>query len=251
METWRNSISGGANYGILRFIGQNYLGGQSLDSNQVSGQVGLNRRLDQRSSMSINAQYSNFTYIDNPTSITSRGLSLQYTRQLSRSLNMLVSAGPQWINGFSAIGLTSTAVTQIPSRLTVQANASLTYTRRSTSASVGYSRGVNSGSGIQTGAIADTASASVQRTFGRAWSASLTGAYTHTSGLVLGGASSVYGGGQVNRRISHSFSAFGSYTGIHQSIDSNLAARNAFNGFSQVFAIGITFAPRQTRLGQF
>jgi hypothetical protein len=247
----RNSISGSASHGVLHFIGTDYIGSQNLNSTQIGGQVSLNHQIDRRSSMSVGAQYSTFFYEANPTSFNSKGLSLQYTRQLSKTLNLQVSAGPQWISGFAAYDPTSPVVTQIPSRLTVQGSGGLSYTRKSGGASLSYARGVNSGSGLQPGAISDSVSASAQRSYGKLWATSLTGAYTHTTGLVLGGASSTFGGVQVNRRLTNAFSAFASYTGIHQSIDNSLAARNAFSGFSQVFAIGITFAPRQSRLGQF
>jgi hypothetical protein len=249
--TGRDSISASANYGILHFIGKPYVGSDNLNSTQLSGNLSFNHRIDRRSSMSIGAQYSTFYYSSNTTSFNTRGLNLQYSRQLSKNLNFQVSAGPQWINSFGASDPTFTVAQKIPAVLTVQASAGLTYTRRVTTASLSYSRGVNSGSGIQTGAISDGISASVQRSYGRNWSGAISAAYTHTAGLVLGNASSVYGGVQVNRRLTGYLSAFGSYSGVHQSIDSTLAARNAFSGFSQVFAVGITFSPRRSRLGQF
>ena len=99
----RNSVSGSASYGILRFVGSNATGTTNLDSNQLSGEVGLNRRLNPRSSVSLSAQYATFSYQANPTSFTTRGLSLQFTRQLSRTLSLQASAGPQWVNGFGAV----------------------------------------------------------------------------------------------------------------------------------------------------
>ncbi len=249
--TGRDSISGSANYGILRFIGTDYTGGRNLNSNQISGQVGFNHQIDRRSSVSISAQYSTFSYGDNATRFNSRGLSLQYSRTLTRSLSFFASAGPQWISSFTAFDPITPLVTQVPSRLTVQATAGLSYVRKSSGASLSYSRGVNNGSGVQTGAISDSISASVQRSFNRDWAGSLSSAYTRTSGLVNTNISSVYGGVQVNRRLTNNLSAFAGYTAIHQTYNNTLAARNAFNGISQIFSIGITFSPRRSRLGQF
>jgi hypothetical protein len=248
----RNSVSGSASYGILRFVGSNATGTTNLDSNQLSGEVGVNRRLNPRSSVSLSGQYATFSYEANPTSFTTRGLSLQFTRQLSRTLSLQASAGPQWVNGFGAVNPSSSAITQIPSRLSLQAGTSLLLTRKSSSVSLAYSRGVTNGSGVQLGSTADNVSLSAQRTYGRDWSASATGAFAHNSGLVDNyGTSTFYAGTQVSRRLLRPLSGFVSYTGIHQSINTALMAQNAFSGFSQVFAIGITFAPRQTRLGQF
>jgi hypothetical protein len=249
--TGRDSLSGSGSYGTLRFLGTDYTGGQNLNSNQISGSLSLNHQIDRRSSLSISAQYSTFSYGGNSTRFNSRGLSLQYSRTLTRSLSFSTSAGPQWVSAFTAYDPLTPLVVPVPSRLTVQATAGLSYVRRSSSANLAYSRGVNSGSGVQTGAISDSISASVQRSFNRDWAGSLSGAYTRTSGLVNTDISSVFGGVQVNRRLTNNLSAFAGYTGIHQSYNNTLATRNAFNGFSQVFSIGITFSPRQSRLGQF
>jgi hypothetical protein len=257
--TSRMSVSGGASYGILRFIDND-----GLDSNQIGGQVALNRRLSPRSTGSINAQYASYDYVSNPTSFNTRGINLQYTRQLTKALSGSVSAGPQLVSGFEAVpGVYNYAITvqpraasetviPVPSRVTVAANVFLSYTKKLTSASLGYSRGVNSGSGVQLGAIGDTVSAGVQHSYGKQWTGAVTANYSHTTGLVYNSTTStVYGGLQVSRRLTSSLSAFASYTGIHQSIDTTVTSQTAFSGFTQAFAIGISFAPRMTRLGQF
>jgi hypothetical protein len=268
--TGRTSLSGGASYGILRFVGADNPG---LDSTQIGGQAGINHLLDRRSSVNVNAQYSTYSYSSNTSSFNSRGVNLQYTRQLTKTLNLEASAGPQWTSGFEASTLPAgvhqffpgsatafaivraaptTIVVAVPSRLGVAANLGLSYGRKSASFTASYSHGVNSGSGVQLGAIADTFTGGAQRSYGRMWTASATVAYGRTTGLVDSNSSnSVYGGIQVNRRLTNTLSGFASYTAIHQSVDAALAAQNAFNGFSQVFSLGITFAPRMTRLGQF
>lgn len=268
--TGRTSLSGSGSYGILHFLGNDNSG---LDSTQIGGQAGINYQLNHRSSVGVNAQYSTFSYSSNTSSFSSRGVSLQYSRQLTKTMALEASAGPMWVSGFEAepVGTpvhqfvpgsanafailrpeATTAIVTVPSRLTVAASVSLSYSRKSISYAVGYNHGVNSGSGVQTGAISDGVSASAQRTYGRRWAASLTASFTRTSGLVNGNISSTeYGGAQVNRRLASKLSGFISYTAIHQSVDQALAAQNAFNGFSQSFSLGITFTPRLARLGQF
>jgi hypothetical protein len=124
---------------------------------------------------------------------------------------------------------------------------------------------VNNGSGVLPGALSDGVSGTVGHTWGRNWLASLSAAYTHTAGLtqVANGDTlittnevfdTVYGGGQVTRRISTHFSGYVSYTAQSQSNnDANLLATpfNVLNGTSQTFGVGITFSPRSTNLGQF
>ena len=167
---------------------------------------------------------------------------------------MSISAGPQWVSSSNS--------TLIPSSLNASAAASLSYSRGFTNVGVSYSHGVNAGSGVLPGALSDTISGSVGRTFGRKWVASLAGGYSHSSGLtelfnqgsiVATNAvyDSVYGGAQLTRGFGTHFSGFLSYTAQNQTSSSALAGQNAFNGTAQTFGIGISYTPRSTRLGQF
>jgi len=254
------SISGNGSWSVLRFLGSN---SGAIDNTQVSATVALNRRLDNRSSVSVNAARSVFTYTGTGSGfiepdIETRGVNLSYQRLLSRSLSVNVSAGPQWI--------TSSDSGVIPDKLDVAATASVSYSRGLTNASVSYSRGVNGGSGVLPGALSDSISASLGHSYGRNWVAGLNAAYSHTAGLgqlAFGIPTAptnlvydtVFGGAQVTRRISAHFSGYLSFEAQNQSNNFSLptqnAARNALNGTSQTFGIGVTFSPRSTRLGQF
>ncbi|CAN5519532.1 hypothetical protein BH10ACI4_BH10ACI4_01520 [soil metagenome] len=248
--TGRTSISGTGNYGILRFID-----GVGFSSNQISGQVGINHQLDRRSSIGVNAQYSTYSYGINSTSFQSRGLNLTYSRTLTKELSISASAGPQWTNSFLALPIAGSGVTTsvlVPSRLGVSANAAVLYTHHHFNSSVVYTRGVNSGSGLQIGSIADSLSGQVGRGWGRDWSGSLSGSYARTTGLALSGTvTSIYGGAQLTRRLGQKFSAYMSYTAIQQSAPSSLVGLNAYNGLTHSIGVGVTFAPRRTRLNQF
>jgi hypothetical protein len=245
----RTSISGSASYGILRFID-----GGGLDSNQVNGTVSANRQLDRRNTVSLSAAYGSFSYVDNSSSFDTRQLYLTYERQWSRRVTTSVSGGPEWISSFESqpfVGGPTTA-TAVPSRLTVSADASITYSRRFTTAVLSYDRSANNGSGVQIGAIGDTVRGAVNRSFGRDWSASVSASYARSVGLVnLGDTTTVFGGAQANRRISQRFSAYVSYTIQDQHVNGALLGLSPFVGVSNIGAIGITFAPRAARLGQF
>jgi hypothetical protein len=249
------SISGTGSWSILRFPD-----GNGLENSQITGELGLNRRLDARDTISGNATYSTFSYgsgID--LTMQTRGINAVFQRVLSHTLSLSASGGPMWIS--------SSNKALIPSNLTFATDLNLTYSRELTSGSLNYSRGVNGGSGVQPGALSDNVSVSIGRTYGRDWMASLTANYTHSSGLVQnaavvvspdnsflysGGTTNMtFGGAQVSRRLGDSLSTFASYNLQHQSIDSSLASQNAFSGLIQTFGIGITFSPRSTRLGQF
>jgi hypothetical protein len=250
------SISGSGGWSILHFLDNN----DGLDSSQVTGTVAINRRLNARSSVSVNAVYSTFDYTNGtvgaltPPDIETRGLNLIYSRTLSRSLSMSLSAGPQWISSSNS--------TLIPDRLSAAANASLSYQRGLTNASLNYSRGVNAGSGVLPGAESDTVSGYLGHSFGRKWVASATVAYTHSAGLTqLSNGSSivpvneiydtVFGGLQLTRGFGPHISGYASYSAQSQSSNYSLIGQNALNGTSQTFGIGITYSPRSTRLGQF
>lgn len=258
--TGATSVSGSANWSVLRFLSNN----NGLDSTQTTGQVGLNHRIDARNSASINAVYSAYDTTNNiylrqlgNVSFQTRGLNLQYQRLWTRALSMDASAGPQWIN--SADGAV------IPSKLNFAANIGFNYLRKLTSIGVRYNRGVNSGSGVQAGALADSIMGSVGRPFGSNWMASVTGNYTHTTGLLVttptlngvvisnvrGVANTFYGGVQVTHGFTRALSGFASYSAQDQSLSSAFAGQNAFSGLSHVFAVGVTYAPKSTRLGEF
>ena len=249
--TGRTSLTGSGSYGILRFIS-----GEGYSSDQITGQVGLNHQIDRRSSVSLTAVYSIFTYNNTPTSMQSRGLNLGYSRTLTKELSMSVSAGPQWTNSYFAQlpGTAASTGVAVPSTLNAAATASLSYTHKHVGASLGYSRGVNAGSGVLLGGVSDSLSGSVQRAWGRNWSAAVTGAYSRTrsiGGTTAGSSNAIVGGTQVSRRLGQNFSTYGSYTYIYQTVPAYLVGQNAFNGRSQSIGVGITFAPRTARLGQF
>ncbi|MDW5267481.1 MULTISPECIES: hypothetical protein [Acidobacteriaceae] len=249
------SISGSGDWSMLRFPK-----GEGLENTQYSGNLGLNHRLDARDTISGSALYSTYSYGGGiGLTMQTRGITAAFERTLSSSLKGSASAGPMW--------LSSSNSALIPSRVTVSTNLNLSYIREITQMSVSYSRGVNGGSGVQPGALSDDISASIGRSYGPDWRASLSGNYTHTSGLLqegalVGSSTSLfpYAGGttnltfagvQVSRKLTDSFSAFATYNIQHQSIDDSLSTQNAFSGLTQTFGVGITFSPRSTSLGQF
>ncbi len=257
----QTSVSGSASWAVLDFVG----GGANANANanalndtQIAGTVAVNRRINARSSASLSAVYSTFTYSGVEAAgfpnFQTRGLNVSYQRLLSRSFSVSGSIGPQWVSSSNS--------TLLPSSLSIAGNASLSYTHRYYNASVSYSRGVNSGSGVLPGAFADTVTGTVGRPYGRDWVVSLNGSYVHTSGLTQFGSANgltaatevfntLYVGAQATRRIRTNLSGYASYTVQHQSSTDQFLGINALNGTSQTFGIGITFSPRSTRLGQF
>ncbi len=261
--TGRTSVSGTGAWSVLKFLDNN-----GLDTAQISGSVSVDHRLDARDTISAGASYSTYSTNGNTGNVNSlnplyvadfrtRGLNVGYMRLLSRSLTFDASVGPQWVDSSSG--------TLIPSRVNVAANVGLSYSRKLMGANVNYNRGVNGGGGVQPGGLSDTISGSVGRSLNRTWMASAQAAYTRTSGLLAappaagqttgtainGVTKTFYGGAQISRAFGRYWSGWFSYVAQNQSTNSLIVSQNAFSGLSQTFAVGITFAPRATRLGQF
>jgi hypothetical protein len=261
--TQDTSISGSGSWSVLHFLGAQEEG---LDYSQPAGTVAINHRINARSSGSVSAVYSVFDYSGTQSgpsepNFQTRGLNVSYQRLLSHTLTFSGSVGPQWISSSNGA--------LIPSTLNVSGSASLTYSRRFTTASLNYSRGASGGSGVLPGALSDAIGLGAGRTYGRDWVVSVNGGYSHSSGLTeLAGLNSlegdqtpntpvhevfnsVYGGAQVTRRIGTNFSGYLNYTLQNQSTNYSIINQNVLNGTSHTIGIGITFSPRSTRLGQF
>jgi hypothetical protein len=249
------SISGTGSWSIIHFFDEN----AGVSSSGVSGSVALNRRLDARSSASVNAVYTTYSYSNTQLSalypdFQTKGINASYQRLMSRSVSINLSAGPLWISSSNS--------SQIPSRLSAAGSANLNYTHGLTTASLGYSRGVNAGSGVLAGALSDTATGTLAHTYGRKWVASADVGYAHSAGLtellVASSPTAVnevyetfFGGVQVTHGFTPHLSGYASFTVTHQSSNYPIPTQNAFTGTSQIFGVGITFTPRSTRLGQF
>ena len=249
----RTSISGSGSYGILRFFN-----GEGENSDQITGSLSLNRRLNARNTLSGSGYYSTYSFsgVGAQPTVVSEGLNIVYERLWTRALTTSISAGPQWIGGYTLTPLQLQNYPPginpvIPGRVTTAVNASVSYTRGRTVGSLTYSRGINAGSGVYQGASGDTISGQVARTFGPDWAGSASGTLARTIGLVGGSATKTLSfGGQVTRRITRHLSGFLSDVVQTQSVG-NLAGTNAFNGTSNSVSIGISYSPRTTRLGQF
>jgi hypothetical protein len=258
--TGATSLSGSSSWAILHFLDAN----AGLNTTQIMGEVGLSHRIDARDTAGVNAVYTTYTTDGNGLlppgsnpSFNTRALNFTYSRMWTRALFMDASVGPQWIGSSDA--------TVLPSEVNMSASVGFTYNRKQTSMGVHYFRGVNAGSGVQTGSLSDSISASVGHPVTRNWMGSVNASFVRSSGLLslppVAGAPlpsstsesyrTFYGGAQLTRSLGRSWSCFASYNAQDQSTTSTTAGQNAFSGFSQTFGIGITFAPRSTRLGEF
>jgi hypothetical protein len=240
-------VNGSASWQILHFFGD-----EGINSSSESGSVGPTYRIDARSSASANVTYSyiNDSFLGKSYPFETEGISLQYQRQVSRFFSIAVTAGPQRTFG------SGTTSALIPSSITVVGNASVSYARRRTNASISYARATNSGSGVVYGALTDSIVGSVRQQFSRNWQGALTASYSQSTSLgnIAGVDESfhgTYGGGQISRRLGRLFSGYFSYTAVTQSDNNPGTTKAAFNGLTQVFAVGVTYSPGAQHLGKF
>lgn len=241
------SANASASWQILHFSGNS-----GINSTEELGSAGPTYRIDARSSASASVVYSytNDSFLGVSYPFETEAITLQYQRQVTRFLSVMVMGGPQRMFG------TGAAAGLIPSSITGVGSASVTYARRSTTANISYARASNSGSGVVYGALTDSVSGSVSRQFSRNWQGALTASYSKSTALgniagVDGNFSGTVGGAQISRRLGNSFSAYFSYTAQNQSTSSFGVGQTAFNGFSQVFSVGITYSPSAIHLGHF
>lgn len=239
--TWQTTpsldLEASGSWQVLHFNG----GISALNTNTTSATAGPNYRIDARTSIGADANYSDMTYPSYAGyKIETEGASVNFTRAWTRRLSTTVNFGPSRTHG--------TTLSPIPNQWIVAGSAQANYATRTTGFYANYTRGVNSGSGIIFGALTDTVLAGLDRPITRDWNLGLQVSYSRNVGLsqvngVTPRYDSTFGAVQLARRITESLSCYGSYTAISQSASNASNLDSAFNGTNNVFGFGITFAP--------
>ena len=243
--TARLSAQASAYQDVQDFIGDNSV--DALDNSSEGGSAGLSYQIDSRNAVSANYNYSRFSYGTTYGSFTTQGATVNYRRQWNRHFSTNVYAGPQ--DESSSDGL-------YPSSVQIAAGASASYISRHTLYTLNFSRGTNNGSGVIPGSFSDTVNAGASRVFGRVWNVSGDLGYSHVSTIpgfqaFAFASQGVTAGVQVARAITRRVSGYGSYTVEQQSLGTVTGpAPNAFNGVYQIFAIGVSYAPRNFLFGR-
>ena len=243
--TGKTSLNGTGYYAIERFLGPS-----GLESNDLSGRGALTHRINALATVSGDYTYSKFTYLSQPGAFESQAFVVEYTRHLTRRLEIGGGAGPEYIDSSSLTG-------RAP-YYTYSVRAHLSYAGKQESGdaySLAYIRSTNSGSGITFGAESDTLSGSVSRRFTRSLNGSSEVHYTQSIGLQLGtnatlDTKSFVASGQANRALSRTLSIFASYTFQRQIYNGGYQGLQPLNGVSQILGFGLTYSPTQIHLGR-
>ncbi len=245
------SAQGSGYYAVQRFVGDNSSFG--INNDGVGGSAGLSYHFNQLSALTVNYNYSNFTYPGSNYSYTAQGATVDYSRQWNRKLTTDVYAGPQRISSSGSFMSASSGV--LPASTEITAGASASYAARTLFYNVNYSRGANNGAGVLPGSFSDNITGTVHRQFGRDWNVSGSLGWSRTTTLAsletyTFNTNSVFAGGQVSRTIGRQFSGYASYTLEHQTTSGNLPVANVFSGFYQTLGFGISYSPHAISLGK-
>jgi hypothetical protein len=230
------SLTGGGSWNLLR-----YPDGNGIDSDSTMANGALTRRLNARDSLSGKYRFSQFTYPDFGFSFTTHTGMLDFSRAWTRKVSTDVAAGPEWTGG--------SAVAGVPSALRAFATGSLTYSFRSTSASLIYNRATNGGGGYLIGAETDSLAATLSREFHRSLTVGFHGSYMRTAALGKGGITNgKFAGVQISRRVGPQITFYANYTVTDQSTSSALPG-NTLNGMMQMASIGIGYGSKERHIG--
>lgn len=235
--TYNTNFSFTGDYETLRFPA-----GGGLDTNQVGLLAQINWHLNALSSASVLYNFSRSTYLGSPFTIETQSIEPGYTRAWSRWLKTSASGGPELIHSNNDL--------VVPPSTGIAANAQVTYTAKSQSASLNYQRSVTAGAeeGSTIGIRNNDASANFSRTFGKNLSIGATGSYFQTQGLVQTGVvNGKFGGVNVTRRFGEDITLSANYTAIVQTSSLSLPSV-ALQGLVQEFGFNIAYHPRETHI---
>jgi hypothetical protein len=171
-----SSLSGSATVGFLHFFGSSL-----LDSRDVAGQFGYDKALTRRDTLSFNYTYSRYDYTSGIPGFSSQTIQVGFRRILTGRLHLSVLAGPLIARFSPPAGQTT-----VPGGSTLVSwslNSILDYRTRRGSLSLAYNHGTSGGSGYFVGTFTDQVTAALTRTFGRAWSGSVTGGFARNTTL--------------------------------------------------------------------
>jgi hypothetical protein len=272
------SLNLSAAFGQMYFID-----GNGENTNTLSANAGITRRLNARNTASAQYSFSRFNYGTNTSIVPSteqisfsqvNSAQISFSRQWNRHFTTSASAGPQWISS------SNSAI--VPSSTRFSANALAIDTFRFGTASLMYSRGTTGGSGYTLGAESDVVMANFGRSFsfGKNLTVGVTGSYSRTSSLIAAEfefactndnvtyyiclvplnykpvTDAGYGGAQATRKLGRNFNVFASYSAIDQSTNMQISVPNTplssnatiLNGLNQVISFGIGYSPRDKHL---
>ncbi len=283
--TPKSSITATGGYAFVHFL-QNEPGTSAgastpfIGNSQVSGQLGYSRVLGPHDQGAIVYGYQNFNF-STGTTLHSNLIQLMWGHRISGRMDLLIGAGPQFVQLDHVLSLVSeptsadSSLSCVPApsqqdplaencpsndlRISAAGRARLRYQFPKTSLTASYEHYLTAGSGFFAGAETDIAHVVATRPLGRVWTVFTDIGYSRNS-RVLGSSdegvsANVYqygfAGLGVHRMFGRNFHAFASYQFNEVAFDSSFCGSSgACNRISQrhVGTIGFDWTPRPIRL---
>jgi hypothetical protein len=183
--TARTSLTFVGGYGVLH----NFESGL-FNSTNPNGRFGYNYMVTRKDTIALLYTYSGYSYGNSDQSFTTHTAQFSYGRLVTGRLAFQIAAGPQYIISTFPItissGVTGPLTTTSQTQLNWSLNTSLTWTAKRDSFGVAYYRGANNGSGVLSGAIGDTVSASFTRQSSRTFTSGIAGGWARNQGVLEG-----------------------------------------------------------------
>jgi hypothetical protein len=182
--TPRTSLTFVGIYSVLHFFDNDL-----LNSYSAGGRVGYNHELTRKDTIGLSYGFTAYRYSNYNQSINTHVVYVSYGRRVTGKLAFQVAVGPQYIlfeTPITSTGNTGTGTAlSSTSQLSWALYTSLTYQLRRATIGLSYSHGVNGGSGVQAGSIADTVTGSASRQLSRTFSGIWNISYARNSGLTV------------------------------------------------------------------
>jgi len=199
-----------AGYGLLHFMTSGFLNPINYNFG-----FGYNYALGARDVLGVSYQFNNFSFNSTNSVINDSTILVTYGHHISQRLVFQAGAGPE-LNYDTPVGSPVSI-----GRTFFSANAALEYQFKLSLVSASFSRGVTGGSGIITGAYANTAQISASHQFGRRTTIAGNFGYSFNQSLPQQSSPAttyqgLYGGAGVNYKIGPRMDFFANYNYIHQ-----------------------------------
>ena len=241
----RSSITATGSYGILHFLGSDFINSTNNSNNAVF-QTGYNHELTKRDTLALTYGFSRFWFGGTTRVINNHAVQLGYGRRLTGRLALQLSGGPE-IHRVSGSGR----------RLSWTTLSSLRYGFRRTELELSYAAYLAGGGGVLRGARNHQVQLGVARQLSRMWSGSLDlgfarniGLRENTTQIVQPTFNSWYTGVNLRRPLGRYTSIFFNYVFQRQTANSNACIGGvcATTALRQHFGLGFNWHLRPIRI---
>lgn len=232
--TRRSSVTFGGIFGILRFTESG-----NIESNNYIGTAGYNYEVTRKDTIGVQYRFSSFHYLGSPQAIGDHLVQAVYGRKITGRLALQLSGGPEVTYYRIPLGDKSRYISG-------SGGATFTYALPRGSASLSYSHGVTSGSGVFFGAVTDQLTVSGSRRLSRLWTGDAHVGFAHNrqgqtaQGIAAPSFNTVYAGGALARPLGRNAGLSLGYTAYVET--SNNAGGTSFT--THQISIGLSWHAR-------